>query len=232
MTTFADRILEYIFHLDLAAPLPDGIRVMNPFRENENIYDIAQKFYRKFYSDNNKRHLVLGINPGRFGAGVTGITFTDTKHLRENCGIHINHTETYEPSSVFIYEMIEAFGGIEKFYSRFLLSAVSPLGFTKINERGKEINYNYYDDRKLLNSVYNFIVKNIEKHIEFGVHTDVCFCLGTGKNLDFLRKLNNKHFFFSNIKGLEHPRFVMQYRARQKRAYIEKYLEVLNEIDT
>jgi hypothetical protein len=89
----------------------------------------------------------LGINPGRFGAGVTGIPFTDTKRLEEKCWLTIEGLTTYEPSSVFVYDVIEAYGGVEKFYSDYYISSVCPLGFVKFNEKGKEINYNYYDSR-------------------------------------------------------------------------------------
>lgn len=48
---------------------------MNPFREGEEIFSVSSSFYRKFYTDNTPRHLILGINPGGFGAGVTAIPF-------------------------------------------------------------------------------------------------------------------------------------------------------------
>ncbi len=224
METLADKLIEYTYNLDHIGPLPEGIRIMNPFRKNPQAIKIAEIFYRKFYSDNCKRHLILGINPGRFGAGVTGITFTDTKRLREKCGIAIDCKETHEPSSVFIYEMIEAYGGVEKFYSAFILGAVCPLGFTRINDKGGEVNYNYYDSRELLEAVSPFIEMNVKKYLEFGISTDVCFCLGTGKNAAFLSELNTHLGIFGRIVPLEHPRFIMQYKTGMKDQYIDKYL--------
>src|SRR5687768_18158258 len=44
-----------------------------------------------------------------------------------------------------------AYGGCDKFYSDFFITAVSPLGFVK---NGK--NVNYYDDRELLYAVTPF----------------------------------------------------------------------------
>jgi uracil-DNA glycosylase len=67
--------------------LPQNIKIMNPFKENQKIIPISSSFYEKYYNDNNPRHLILGINPGRFGAGVTGIPFTDTKRLADKCGL-------------------------------------------------------------------------------------------------------------------------------------------------
>lgn len=85
MKTFADRVIEFNQELNFAGSLPPGIRIMNPFRENTEALRISSEFYRKYYSDNNPRHIILGINPGRFGSGVTGVPFTDTKRLESEC---------------------------------------------------------------------------------------------------------------------------------------------------
>ncbi|MGF1587032.1 MAG: uracil-DNA glycosylase family protein [Bacteroidales bacterium] len=227
MNNFAERVNHYNENLTFKLNLPEGIRMMNPFLENPHALEISSAFYRKFYSDNNERRLILGINPGRFGAGVTGIPFTDTKRLAEKCGIHLNGVHTHEPSSVFIYEAIEAYGGVEKFYSDYYINSPSPLGFVKIAENGKEINYNYYDSRELLATVYPLLIKSIKDHISMGVKTDVAYCLGTGKNYNILYKLNNEFKFFGKLMPLEHPRYIMQYKAKHKTEYIEKYLKAL-----
>ena len=57
-----------------------------------------------------------------------------------------------------------------------------------------------------------------------GVNTDVCFCFGTGKNEQFLTKLNDKMFFFKKIVALEHPRYIMQYKSKTKQDFIDKYV--------
>lgn len=228
--TFAEKIIDFNSNLDYRGALPDGIRIMNPFRDNPEVLTVIKKFYCKFYSDNLERHLILGINPGRFGAGVTGIPFTDTKRMIEKCEIKIDGLETHETSSVFVYDVIEAFGGAEKFYSHFYINSVCPLGFTSIGKNGKEVNYNYYDSKALTDAVYDFMVQNIQKQIEFPIKRDVCFCLGSGKNSDFLNKLNAEHHFFERVIPLDHPRFVMQYKSKQKQVYINKYIELLKAI--
>lgn len=232
MKTFAQKIIKFNSQLEFDSDLPAGIRIMNPFKENKDAAEISKQFYQKFYSDNNKRHLILGINPGRFGAGVTGIPFTDTKRLRENCGFDFPGVNTHEPSATFIYEMIEAYGGVEKFYSSFYIHSAFPLGFTAINKNGKEVNYNYYDSSELSNSVYDAIVKNIEMQINMGVFTDVCFCFGTGKNEKFLNKINLKYGFFKKLIALEHPRYIMQYKYYFRDKYIQKYLDAFKVIQT
>jgi hypothetical protein len=230
MKTFADKIISFNKNIVFSGQLPKNVSIMNPFKENKEALQISTKFYKKFYNDTNKRHLILGINPGRFGAGVTGVPFTDTKRLLEECGLKFDGKSTHEPSATFIYEMINAYGGVEKFYSKFYIHSVCPLGFTIINDKGKEINYNYYDSKELTDSVYDFIIENLKKQISFGISTDVCFCFGTGKNVNFLKKINEEFRFFQKIVPLEHPRFIMQYKSKSKQFYLDKYLEELGKV--
>lgn len=230
--TFAGRVIDFNRSVDFRGTLPGGIRIMNPFRENDQILPVSSTFYRKYYNDNLRRHLILGINPGRFGAGVTGIPFTDTKRLNNECGIPYSGKITHEPSSVFVYEVIEAYGGVETFYRDFYINSVVPLGFTITDESGKEKNYNYYDSSELTEAIYEFSIENIRKQIDLGIETDVCFCFGTGKNEKFLRAVNQKFGFFREVIALEHPRFVMQYKSREKPEYIDKYLRAFERIKT
>jgi hypothetical protein len=229
MKTFADKIISFNKKIVFEGSLPKNISIMNPFKENEEALEISSKFYKKFYDDFEKRFLILGINPGRFGAGVTGVPFTDTKKLMEECCLQFSGKSTHEPSATFIYEMINAFGGTQKFYSQFYIHSICPLGFTIKNEKGKEVNYNYYDSKELMDSVYDFIIQNIKKQISFGINTDICFCFGTGKNERFLKKINEEFNFFKKIVALEHPRYIVQYKSKSKRDYIDKYLEAFAE---
>ncbi|NCI48249.1 uracil-DNA glycosylase family protein [Sediminibacterium soli] len=228
--TFADRVITFNNTIRFTGELPKGIRIMNPFRENKGIREIAAGFYKKYYDDNRPRHLVLGINPGRFGGGLTGIPFTDPKRLVEKCGLAYPGPMAHEPSSVFIYEMIDAFGGPDAFYGKIYINSVCPLGFTSERPGGKEVNYNYYDSGELTVSVYGFINTSIRRQIRLGVETDTVFCFGTGKNEKFLRVLNGEKKYFKKIVALEHPRFIMQYRSKQKDFYIAKYLEAFGSV--
>jgi hypothetical protein len=227
MRTFADKIIQFNQTLDFVGELPDGINIMNPFKDEETM-KISSEFYMKYYNDSHPRHLILGINPGRFGAGVTGIPFTDTKRLKNECGIPYAGAETHEVSSVFIYEMIDAYGGVDKFYSDFYINSVCPLGFTVGDENGRVKNYNYYDSKKLTDAVTNFNIRSIRRYLGLGIETDVCFCFGTGKNEKYLRMINDKFGFFGRIVALEHPRYIMQYKSKSKKFYIGKYLEAFD----
>ena len=97
--------------------------------------------------------MLLGINPGRFGAGITGVNFTAPKQLREHCQIESN-LKGSELSAEFIYTMISEYGGVEKFYGEFFIGSVCPLGLV---ENGK--NLNYYDRKDLLELIEPFIVQ-------------------------------------------------------------------------
>jgi hypothetical protein len=224
MKTFAENVLEFLFGLHLPFKLPGGIEVMDVHKISP-VQVACKTFYKKFYHDYNKRHLLIGINPGRFGGGITGIPFTDPIRLQNDCGIGNEFQKKQELSSVFIYDMIHAFGGPAKFYSSFYISAVSPLGFVK---DGK--NLNYYDDRILLNRIEPFVIDCLERQITFGLQQDICFCIGEGENLRYLQKLNNQHKWFSAIQPLPHPRFVMQYKLKTKHLYVQQYIHAFNEV--
>lgn len=230
MKTFGEKINEFNRTLDFGGKLPDGIRIMNPFKGNDELMKVSSAFYQTYYNDTRPRHLILGINPGRFGAGVTGIPFTDTKRLKNECGISYSGKETHEPSSVFVYEVIKAYGGVTAFYRDFYINSVCPLGFTIGDSKGKEKNYNYYDSKALTESVFEFMVESIQTQIGFGIETDIGYCFGTGQNEKFLRLLNQEYGFFKKIIALEHPRFVMQYKARSKQFYIDKYISAFHQL--
>ncbi len=230
MQTFAQKIIDFNTTLKYKGSLPKGIRIMNPFRENENILPVSSTFYRKFYNDKNPRHLILGINPGRFGAGLTGIPFTDPKRLVGECGIAYSGQITHEPSSVYVYDMIREYGGVESFYGRFYISSVCPLGFTAMGKNGREVNYNYYDSRELTQMVFGFIIDSIRKQIDMGVERDICFCFGTGKNEKFLREINLQYGLFDTIVALEHPRYIMQYKSKSRHEYLAKYLKAFGQV--
>jgi hypothetical protein len=227
MTTFAERVIAFNRSLRYTGDLPDGIQIMNPFQESPTAVACSEAFYRKYYSDQRQRHLILGINPGRFGAGVTGIPFTDPKRLIDICQIPYTGKLEHEPSSVYVYEVIAAYGGPEAFYGDIYINSVCPLGFTVASPKGQQVNINYYDVPALARAVTPFILHNIRAQIDLGVATDKCYCFGTGKNFKFLNQLNTTHRFFGKIVPLEHPRFIMQYKAKTKAVYIAQYLEAL-----
>lgn len=215
------KLIEYYNHLTPPKGLPDGIEVLFP-QKDPQVIAIVKKFFTKYFNDNNPRQLMLGINPGRFGAGITGVNFTAPKQLKEHCGIDHHLTSSSELSAEFIYEMIAEYGGVNKFYQDWFIGAVCPLGFIK---NGKNINY--YDDKNLAESVTPFIIECINKQLAMGFTIERCLCIGGEKNFKFLSRLNADHKWFKQIVPLPHPRFILQYRRKQKEKFIHQYLSAL-----
>ena len=214
------QILSFLFNLDFNVTLPPDVEVMNPFTDEET-KRVCSIFYNKYYNDLHPRNFIIGINPGRFGGGVTGIPFTDPIRLKSKLNIDNDWQLKQELSSVFIYDMIEAYGGVEAFYREFYFTSLSPLGFTK---HGK--NLNYYDDKELTKTIIPFAADCMQQQLAWA-KTSVAFCLGEGANYKFISKFNNEYGFFKKIVPLAHPRFIMQYKLKSKQAYIDKYLDAL-----
>jgi hypothetical protein len=215
--SFASRVFR--FYTTLKRPsVPRGVGVMNPYA-NKAARGYVRAFLNAFFGDNRKRVLVFGINPGRFGAGITGVTFTDPLALADFCGIPNALGRTRELSSVFIYDFIQAFGGPAEVYSRFFLTAVSPLGFVRDG-----VNLNYYDIPELKRRVTPFVVSTIEKQIAMGGRTDHAIVLGRGQNAKYLMELNEEHGWFGAIHPLEHPRWILQYRRPTAAKFVADYV--------
>ena len=68
--TLADQILSFQKKLRLNIKLPKGILAMNPYQD-EIAFSICEKFYQRFYADESPRTIILGINPGRHGGGIS-----------------------------------------------------------------------------------------------------------------------------------------------------------------
>ncbi|HEX6226698.1 MAG TPA: uracil-DNA glycosylase family protein [Chryseolinea sp.] len=220
--TFADQVLSFYKNLNIKASLPEGVIALNPYQDDAS-FSYCSRFYKKFFGDERERIIILGINPGRHGGGITGIPFTDPIKLEQCCGIPNDFYKKGELSADFIYKMIEAYGGAGKFYSKFYVSAISPLGFTK---DGK--NLNYYDIKELQLAIRSFIIESLTQQMKFGISTSVCYCLGEGENFRFLTRLNDELKIFAKVIPLAHPRFIMQYRRKSMEQYIESYLSAFN----
>jgi hypothetical protein len=220
-TTQAEAILSFYRGLRPRFPLPAGISIMNPYKD-EQAWAASEQFYRKFYGDAKPRGFIFGINPGRHGAGVTGIPFTDPIRLEEKCGIVNPWKKQAELSSQFVYAMIGAYGGAASFYADYFITGISPLGYVR---DGK--NLNYYDDAALLRDCEPFVISCIRKQLATMPTREICFCLGEGDNYKIFNALNERHGFFKEIVPLPHPRFVMQYKRKRVGEYIELYVSRL-----
>lgn len=227
--TFGEKVIEFNRNLHYSGKLPNGFQVINPFLDNPETMDVMEQFYHKYYSDTYQRKFIIGINPSRHGAGVTGVPFTDTKRLESVCGIKMNSARTHEVSSVFVYEMIEQFGGANAFYEQFYINSPFPLAIIREAKQDRWLNANYYDHSILYETLKDYIIMTLKEHIKLGLDTSEVFVLGV-KNAQFIHKLNNEVKLFGSIKVLEHPRYIQQYKFKEKQIYIDKYILTLNDL--
>ncbi|WP_449388499.1 SMUG2 DNA glycosylase family protein [Chryseobacterium lineare] len=225
MENLADKIIEFNRNLHYSGKLPDDFQVLNPYLDNPETLKVMQQFYHKFYNDSHPRKFLIGINPSRHGAGVTGVPFTDTKRLESVCGIPMVSARTHEVSSVFVYDMIAEYGGAEAFYKDVYINSPFPLAIVR-KSKGGWINANYYDDKSLFNDVKNFMIESLKKHISLNLDTSEVFIMGK-KNADFISKLNQEADLFKKMTVLEHPRYIQQYKSKEKQLYIDKYILAL-----
>ena len=223
MKTFL-KIIEFYDDLEKLST-PGDISVLDPYTEPE-IRNVYKKFYKKYFNDSKRRIIIFGINPGRFGGGITGIPFTDSFSLKNRCKIDSNIPVNKELSSKFVYEMIEEYGGVRKFYKIFFISSICPYGFTK---DGK--NLNYYDDNELLKKWKNKIVLWIKSQIKTIGTSDTCVVIGKGKNINFFEMINKEYNFFKDVIVLPHPRWILQYRSKNKNIYISEYVNKLKNLE-
>ncbi|MBV8326055.1 SMUG2 DNA glycosylase family protein [Chryseobacterium sp.] len=223
--TFADQVIAFNKNLKYSGALPEGFDVLNPYLDNPETMTVMQKFYHKYYNDSNRRKFIIGINPSRNGAGVTGVPFTDTKRLESVCGIKMESAHTHEVSSVFVYDMIADYGGADLFYKDVYINSPFPLAIVRKTKTGL-LNANYYDDRKLFDAVKDFMIASLKQHISLNLDTSEVFILGK-KNADFISKLNKEAKLFDIMTVLEHPRYIQQYKSKEKQGFIDKYILAL-----
>ncbi|MEN5232418.1 SMUG2 DNA glycosylase family protein [Sphingobacterium faecium] len=224
--TLAEKIIDFNKQLQYQGDLPPDFQVLNPYLGNPETLVVMQQFYHTYYNDTSSRKFIIGINPSRHGAGVTGVPFTDTKRLEHVCGIPMESAHTHEISSVFLYDMITEFGGAQAFYKQYYINSPFPLAIVRRTKENKWINANYYDDRYLFEMVKPFMINSLKKHISLGLDTSEAFVLGK-KNATFIEKINREEQLFEKLTVLEHPRYIQQYKSKDRYLYINKYIGVL-----
>lgn len=225
MKTFGEKVITLNQSLEFTGKLPEGFKVLNPFRDNPETMEIIKTFYHTYYNDTKERKFMIGINPGRLGAGTTGVPFTDTKRLEEYLNIEMKSAKTHEVSALFVYDMITAYGGVQAFYRDVYINSAFPLAIVRKTKTGW-LNANYYDDNELFSAVKDAMIFYLKENIALGLDTSEVFSLGK-KNADFLQKLNKEAKLFGKITPLAHPRYIQQYKSKDKDFFIGHYLEEL-----
>lgn len=226
--TFADRVMQSNITLarDLPTP-PEGFSLRSPYSGilSEKVLEAAAKFYDMFYSDNRKRVLVLGSSPARRGSAATGVPFEDANHLAELTGVSLGMQHASKGSADFLSEVIMEYGGYELFYSNFCMGFVCPVGIVRVAKDGRETNANYYDTRKLQDSLNPLLLRSLKSQASLGVSDAICICVGSSGNYRYLSCVNEAEGLFGKIIALEHPRYIMQYNRHRKSEFVRKYLD-------
>lgn len=138
---------------DLAQLLNGGdISILREFEDN---ISVAKRFAKTYCSSQKPSVVLCGINPGRLGAGKTGVPFLDFSSLSKLLS-EIDRCDT-ERSAQFFFEVVDYFGA-KAFYSTFHVTNISSVGFERAGS-----NVNYYDLPELaLKYVYDAFCEEIK----------------------------------------------------------------------
>lgn len=77
---------------------------------------------------------------------------------------------THEVSSVFMYDMIQSYGGVKLFYSDFYINSPFPLAIVR-RKNNTWLNANYYDDATLFLTLKDYMIETLKNHISLGLIT-------------------------------------------------------------
>ena len=199
-----------------------GKNIIKDYLENNNIsilegfiqnVKIVYEFYKKVYCTDKKNRIVFcGINPGRKGAGKTGVPFFDYMSL-SNILASVKNNDS-EQSAQFIWSVISECG-IEDFFNNVYLTNICWLGFTKDKK-----NINYYEfDENIKELIFNEFLKEMRI-----IKPKIIFSLSNEVHNDLIRlktKFNENWEINNNLK---HPYFCSFNNTDEWR---KKYLETI-----
>ncbi|HZL11862.1 MAG TPA: uracil-DNA glycosylase family protein [Prolixibacteraceae bacterium] len=188
-----------------------NVGILSEFLDNKN--NIIE-FHKKYVQPNSPKIVMCGINPGRRGAGITGIPFIDTNSLSKMLP-DISNPKT-EKSAKFFFSIIEEFG-INGFYRNVHVTNMSWFGFYEL-DKGTNINYN-----SLPTEIQNDLIDKFVEEMDF-INPNVIIPIGDIVNWELLYNLKVKNRLNAEIgPRLYHP----AYRLVDRKTYIEtltKYL--------
>lgn len=169
-------------------------------------------FWQTYYGDPVPRVVICGINPGRHGAGKTGIPFVDFQSLSQLIsGID---RQDGERSAEFFFQVVRQFG-MEAFFHSFYVTNVASVGFIR---DGKNLNYNELPESALKVVEHNFLQ---EMEIIQPTHF-----ISLGEVVqNTVRKLLPASVDCS--MRMPHPAWVTTYRGKELHEWTTRYLTIL-----
>ncbi|MBB4601764.1 hypothetical protein HNQ93_002667 [Hymenobacter luteus] len=217
---FADRLLRFLSEFPLPPPLPESVQAFSPYQDPTPL-GLFTQFARQYYTGNQPRVAVLGINPGRLGNGRTGVAFTDPVALAA-WGIENELPRRREPSSEFMQAVVTAMGGPAAFYGQFYLGSLYPLVLLR-----NGLNYNFYDSPVVTAALWPTMQQGMRQLVEeVGLARHAAICLGR-RNGQYFTRLNEELGLFEQLHILDHPRYLMQYKRRHLADNVAHYVETL-----
>lgn len=210
MNLLLQRLNRYLTDRDFLRLLGDhDMCIPSDFVNNREGIDA---FCQLFYSDAVPRVMICGTNPGRFGAGMTGIPFLDYMSLSQIIpGID---RQDSEKSASFFFQVVRRFG-VDLFFRTFYVSNFSSVGYLK---DGK--NLNYYD---LPPAALAIVERNFLSEVE-AINPTHVISLGEAVQRS-VKKLLPASVDCS--LRLPHPSWVTTYRVNDMGRWVARYLEVL-----
>ena len=170
-------------------------------------------FWEKFYGNYVPRIMICGINPGRLGAGKTGIPFLDFASLSQLIpGVERQDSEN---SAEFFFQVVKSFGA-ESFFKTFYVTNFSSVGFVKDG-----VNFNYHD---LPQMALETVERNFLEEIATVEPTHV-ISLGREVHRSVLKLLPSS---IDCSLYLPHPSWIATYRSNEMDRWVQRYRDVLS----
>ena len=193
----------------------ENIKVLDGFIQN---IDLVRTYYQTFYETGSDRIVLCGINPGKLGAGKTGIPFLDFQSVSQLFSdIQLSDSER---SAQFIWSVMNEIG-IDDFYDHVYMTNISWFGFTKNGN-----NLNYYD---LPGSLSETFTSSFITEMEI-VKPSVIIPLSEKVEQTLKQMVNKGDLRYPIAERLAHPYFcsIGKNEPKYKQIYLEKISSFIN----
>jgi hypothetical protein len=71
---------------------------------------------------------------------------------------------------------------------------------------------------------------SIQQRAESGARREAAVVIGAGKNLRVMQRFNAEHGWFGELRALEHPYSIMQYKRAALSRYVDSYPRIFGEL--
>ncbi|MEY2342744.1 uracil-DNA glycosylase family protein [Acidithiobacillus sp. IBUN Pt1247-S3] len=188
-----------------------GISILQDFLPYRSI---AEQFWQQYIPEPLPQTVILGLNPGRLGAGLTGIPLLDFRSLASLFPDGRLPRNDTEPSANFFHRVVQNVGA-EKFYREFYVSNVSAVGYLRDNK-----NCNYHE---LPDAAQRIVEERFVAEMAV-VAPKRIIALGREVEATVQRLFPDGSV---RISHLPHPSWIMTYRLREAQSWVRRYTQML-----